>query len=126
MTDARPPIRVLVVDDHDAVRTSIVEFLAEVDGLTVVGEGANGLDAVELAHAEGPDVVLMDVRMPLVDGIEATRLIKAASPETVVMLVTAYEEDDLADAALRAGADHVSVKGISGMELAALVLAAMG
>jgi DNA-binding NarL/FixJ family response regulator len=123
--DAPPRIRVLVVDDHEAVRSSIVEFLSELDGLTVVGEGANGLDAVELVRAEGPDVVVMDVRMPMVDGIEATRLIKSARPDTFVMLVTAYEEDELAEAALRAGADRFAVKGIAGAELAALVRSAV-
>jgi DNA-binding NarL/FixJ family response regulator len=110
--------RVLVADDHFAVRVTYAEYLDACDGLNVVGSVDNGLDAVEFCRADAPDVVLMDVRMPVMDGIEATRLIKRYAPATTVVLVSAYEEDDLVESGRRAGADAFLLKGVSGAELA--------
>ncbi|MGE5691090.1 MAG: response regulator transcription factor [Pseudomonadota bacterium] len=110
--------RVLVADDHVAVRVTYAEYLDACDGLRVVGSVENGLDAVEFCRGEAPDVVLMDVRMPVMDGIEATRLIKRDAPATTVVLVSAYEEDDLVESGRRAGADAFVLKGVSGAELA--------
>jgi DNA-binding NarL/FixJ family response regulator len=110
-------IRVVVVDDHPAVRLGLVDFLDAQHGLEIVGQAENGADAVELSKAAGPDVVVMDIRMPELDGIEATRLIKQVSPRTGVLLLTAYEEDDLAEAGREAGADGFFLKGIFGSEL---------
>jgi DNA-binding NarL/FixJ family response regulator len=113
--------RVLVADDHVAVRVTYAEYFDACDGLRVVGCVANGLDAVEFCRGEAPDVVLMDVRMPVMDGIEATRLIKRLAPATTVVLVSAYEEDDLVEAGRRAGAAAFVLKGVSGAELAGQV-----
>jgi DNA-binding NarL/FixJ family response regulator len=110
--------RVLVADDHVAVRVTYAEYLDACDGLRVVGSVDNGLDAVEFCRADAPDVVLMDVRMPVMDGIEATRLIKRDAPGTTVVLVSAYEEEELVESGRKAGADAFLLKGVSGAELA--------
>lgn len=117
-------IRVMVVDDHPAVRLSMAAFLEAQDDIDVVGEGENGREAVELSGTLGPDLVLMDIRMPVLDGIQATRLIKAARPEVRVVLITAYEHDELAEAGRLAGADAFLLKGVGGAELCARVRAA--
>jgi DNA-binding NarL/FixJ family response regulator len=110
--------RVLVADDHVAVRVTYAEYLDACDGLRVVGSVDNGLDAVEFCRADAPDVVLMDVRMPVMDGIEATRLITRDAPGTTVVLVSAYEEEELVESGRKAGADAFLLKGVSGAELA--------
>jgi DNA-binding NarL/FixJ family response regulator len=110
--------RVLVADDHVAVRVTYAEYLDACDGLREVGSVDNGLDAVEFCRADAPDVVLMDVRMPVMDGIEATRLIKRDAPGTTVVLVSAYEEEELVESGRKAGADAFLLKGVSGAELA--------
>ncbi len=112
-------MRLLVVDDHRAVRLGLTAFLEAQDGIDVVGEGENGREAVELCASVNPDAVLMDIRMPVMDGIKATRLIKQVKPGTAVILCTAYEEDALVEAAREAGADRLVLKGSSGSELAA-------
>jgi NarL family two-component system response regulator LiaR len=114
-------IRLVIVDDHPAVRLSYTAYLREVADFDVVGEAKNGREAVDLCRSDGPDVVLMDVQMPVMDGIEATRLIKAERPETKVILISAYEQPELIDAGLRAGADRFVIKGFSGAELATYV-----
>jgi DNA-binding NarL/FixJ family response regulator len=110
-------IRVVVVDDHPAVRVGLADFLDAQDGLEIVGQAENGAEAVELSRSVAPDVVVMDIRMPKLDGIEATRLIKESSPDTGVLLLTAYEEDELAAAGREAGADGFYLKGMFGAEL---------
>jgi DNA-binding NarL/FixJ family response regulator len=114
-------IRLLVVDDHVAVRASLVAFLEMQDGIEVVGEAADGREAVAVAGALTPDVVLMDMRMPVMSGIRATRLIKQARRETRVILVTAYEDGELVESAQEAGADGFVLKGTSGAEVATRV-----
>jgi DNA-binding NarL/FixJ family response regulator len=116
-TEVLRMIRVVVVDDHPAVRLGLVDFFDAQDDLEIVGQAENGAEAVELTRATGPDVVVMDIRMPELDGIEATRLIKEQRPETGVLLLTAYEEDELAAAGRAAGADAFFLKGIFGAEL---------
>ena len=113
-------IRTVVVDDHDSVRTILVSLLTEY-GLDVVASCSNGREAAAVCQDLRPDAVVMDIRMPVLDGIAATREIKDFRPETRVILLTAYEEDDLRNAGLAAGADEVVVKGIAGHELADLV-----
>jgi DNA-binding NarL/FixJ family response regulator len=110
-------IRVVVVDDHSAVRLGLADFLDAQDGLELVGQAGDGAEAVELSRTVNPDVVVMDIRMPNLDGIEATRRIKEARPETGVLLLTASEEDELENAGRAAGADGFFLKGIFGSEL---------
>jgi DNA-binding NarL/FixJ family response regulator len=113
-------MRIVVVDDHDSVRKILAAILSEY-GLEVIAVCSNGREGVDVARDLEPDAVVMDVRMPVLDGIAATREIKQVSPKTRVVLLTAYEEDDLRTAALAAGADDFVLKGVSGRELAALV-----
>jgi DNA-binding NarL/FixJ family response regulator len=110
-------IRVVIADDHPAVRMSFEAFLDAQDDIEVVGRGENGQEAVSLVESEAPDVVVMDVRMPVVDGIEATRRIKAAAPDTRVILISAYEVPELRDSGHEAGADRFLFKGIPGSKL---------
>ena len=114
-------IRVVIADDHRAVRMSFEAFLGAQEGIEVVGAAENGLDAIALAQSHEPDVVVMDVRMPVVDGIEATRQIKRLVPGARVILISAYEERELRDSGQQAGADQFLFKGIMGASLAAHV-----
>lgn len=111
-------IRLAVVDDHPAVRAGYADLLADRAGIEVVGEAGNGLEAVELCRELEPDVVVMDVRMPVLDGIQATRMIKRLLPCTRIVLVSAYEQPELVEAGRLAGADLFVLKGGSGAELA--------
>lgn len=105
-------LRILLVDDHLLFRKGLARLLEAQPDFRVVGEAADGLEAVEQAQQLRPDVVLMDVRMPACDGIEATRRIKAQMPEVrVVMLTVSEEESDLA-AAARSGADGYLLKDL--------------
>lgn len=97
------PLRVLLADDHAIVRKGIREFLEEDGEVTVVAEASGGAEAVRLAGEYRPAVVVLDVQMPGVNGIEATRQIKAAYPEIRVLILTAYDEDPYVFALLRAG-----------------------
>ena len=109
--------RVVVVDDQELVRSGFALIL-ERAGLEVVGEAADGLDAIELVAATGPDVVLMDVRMPGVNGVEATRMIRdGAAPQTRVLMLTTFDLDEYAFAALKAGASGFLLKDVPPEEL---------
>lgn len=110
-------IRVIVADDHPAVRIGLADFLGAQEGLEVVGQAADGADAVRLADSTSPDVVVMDINMPELNGIEATRQIKRLRPTVGVLLLTALEDEDLVAAGREAGADGFYLKGIFGSEL---------
>ena len=97
-------IRVLIVDDHTIVRKGIRALLAEIAGLEVVGEAGNGQEAVAQAETLHPDVILMDLAMPKMDGIEATRQIKASQPESRILVMTSFAADDKVFPAIKAGA----------------------
>jgi DNA-binding NarL/FixJ family response regulator len=103
-------IRVLLVDDHALVRQGVRQFLEDADDIMVVGEGADGEQALRLAEQLQPDVVLLDIQMPGMSGIEALRRLKARQPETRVLILTAYDEDPYVFASLRAGANGYVLK----------------
>jgi response regulator NasT len=102
--------RLLVVDDHHLVRQAVVELLSQA-GFEIVGEGADGADAVALAKQLEPDLVLMDLRMPVLGGLDAARLIKDACPATQVVLLSAFESPALERQAEEAGCFAYLVKG---------------
>ncbi|HEU5424534.1 MAG TPA: response regulator transcription factor, partial [Nitrolancea sp.] len=97
------PIRVLIVDDHEMVRSGLAAFLGLAPDLELVGEAGSGEEAIRLCRELRPDVVLMDMVMPGIDGPEATRAIRAAHPETQVIVLTSFLEGDLVQHALQAG-----------------------
>ena len=110
-------IRVLIVDDHAVVRQGLRMFIDLQDDMGVVGEGVNGIEAVELAEKLHPDIVLLDLVMPLLDGVEATARIKAVCPSTRVIILTSFGEDDKVFPAIRAGAQGYLLKDIHPNEL---------
>ena len=121
------PITVLLVDDHAMVRQGVRAFLATQPDLSVVGEAASGVEAVTQAAQLIPDVVLMDLVMPGMDGVEATRQVKRVSPRTQVVVLTSYHEDEHIFPALKAGALSYILKDVSPNELAeAIRKAALG
>ena len=97
-------VRVVVVDDQTVVREGLVTLLETMPGIEVVGSAADGEEAVDLVAEVSPEVVLMDLRMPRVDGVEATKRIRADHPETQVVVLTTYADDESIVGALRAGA----------------------
>jgi two-component system, NarL family, response regulator LiaR len=97
-------LRVLIVDDHTIVRKGIRALLTEIAGIEVVGEAADGQEAVAQANRLHPDVILMDLAMPKMDGIEATRQIKASQPESRILVMTSFATDDKVFPAIKAGA----------------------
>ncbi len=117
-------IRVLVADDHPAFRRGLELMLVECDDLDVVGMAETGSRAVELAGSLDPDVVLMDLRMPDLDGIEATRRINRSTPAPAVVVLTMFEDDDSVFAAMRAGAHGYLLKGADQEEIVRAIRAA--
>lgn len=116
-------IRVLLADDHAVVRKGIREFLEEDPEITVVAEAGDGGEAFRLVGEHHPDVAVLDIQMPRVTGIEATRQIKAAFPDVRVLILTAYEDDPYVFALLRAGADGYLLKSADPDELVRAVKA---
>jgi two-component system, NarL family, response regulator LiaR len=115
------PITILIADDHEVVRQGIRAYLAAQPDLEVVGEASSGEEAVRLAGELVPDVALLDLIMPGMDGIEATRLLKKASPRTQVVVLTSYHEDEHIFPALRAGAISYLLKDVKMEELVAAI-----
>ncbi|WP_037317317.1 response regulator [Amycolatopsis orientalis] len=111
------PVKVLICDDQELVRVGMGMIVTSQEDLTVVGEAANGAEAVEAAQRLRPDLVLMDVRMPVLDGVVATERICASLPDTRVLMITTFDLDEYAYAALRAGASGFLVKDAPAEEI---------
>jgi DNA-binding NarL/FixJ family response regulator len=116
-------IRVVVADDHKVVRAGIRELLADEPDIEVVGEARNGHEAVELALAQRPDVVVMDINMPELSGVDATRRIRAADPAVRVLVLTAYQDDPYLYGLLDAGASGYILKTAEGGDIVRAVRA---
>jgi NarL family two-component system response regulator LiaR len=114
-------ISVLLVDDHSMVRQGVRAFLVTQPDLTVVGEAGSGEEAIKLAAQHVPDVILMDLIMPNMDGVETTRRVKQVSPRSQVVVLTSYHEDEHIFPALKAGALSYILKDVSAEELASAV-----
>ena len=111
-------IRVVLADDQELIRESLSFVLNAQTDIQMVGIAKNGREAIELVRKEKPDVILMDIRMPEVDGVECTRLIKEAYPQMKVIILTTFDDDEYVFGALRYGASGYLLKGVSVAELA--------
>jgi DNA-binding NarL/FixJ family response regulator len=111
------PLTILVAEDHPLFRQALVDLLGGRPGWTVVAEAEDGVGAVTAAHAEQPDVAVMDLKLPRLDGIEATRRIVAASPHIGVLVLTMYDDDASVFEAMRAGARGYLLKGADRAEV---------
>lgn len=118
------PVRVLLVDDHAVVRQGLRTFLDLQSDLTVVGEAKDGVEALQLARELMPHVVLMDLMMPRMDGIEAVRRMKTAQPGIQIIILTSFGDDQKVFAAIRAGATGFLLKDVSPQDLALAIRAA--
>ncbi len=117
-------IRIMLVDDHSVVRSGLGAFLSVNPDLELVGEAENGEQAVVRAGILKPDVILMDLMMPIMDGVAATQAIKKANPAIQVIALTSFQEDELVQNALKAGAVGYLMKNVTARELAAAIRAA--
>ncbi|MDZ7843567.1 MAG: response regulator transcription factor [Anaerolineales bacterium] len=125
MTDFRsPPIRVILVDDHEMVRKGLALFLKAFDDLELVGEVGSGSEAIQLCSEILPDVVLMDLAMPGMDGVDTTQAIRKEFPQIQVIALTSFTQGDLVKNALKAGAIAYLIKDVSADELAQAIRAA--
>jgi DNA-binding NarL/FixJ family response regulator len=116
-------VRVVVADDHPVVRQGLTTLLSSLLGVEVVGEAADGMEAVAQCERHQPDVIVMDLNMPNLDGIEATRRIVAAIPEVAVLVLTMFDDDASLFAALRAGARGHILKGADQADIARAIAA---
>jgi len=119
-------IKVVVADDHDVVRRGISSYLNITLDIVITGEACNGEEAVEICEKTKPDVVLMDLVMPIKDGIEATKEILAAQPDVKIIALTSFKEADMVQDIMRVGAMGYLLKNISGKELAEAIRAVYG
>lgn len=107
----------MIVDDHDMVRLGLIAFLKSFEDIEVIAEASNGQEAVELSITKNPDVILMDLMMPHLNGVEAIATIRAQSPHINIIALTNFGEGALAQAAIQAGAELCFIKSVSGAEL---------
>ncbi len=124
MSELKNPIRVLLVDDHAVVRSGLSAFLMAYDELELVGQASNGNKAIQDCERLLPDVVLMDLVMPEMDGATATGLIREKCPETQVIALTSFKEKELVEGALKAGAIGYLLKDVTADELVKAIRAA--
>lgn len=125
MAPTADQVRILCVDDRALFRRSIAELIDQQDGFTVIGEAENGLEAVEKANALKPDLIIMDVEMPVMNGVEATRLIREQQPGIKIVMLTVSESDEHLFEAIRFGAQGYLLKDLRPEELYDLVRAVM-
>jgi NarL family two-component system response regulator LiaR len=118
-------IRVMLVDDHNVVRSGLATFLRAFDDLELVAEAKNGLEALDLCRQKQPDVILMDLMMPEMDGIAATRAILQDCPDTKIIAMTSFEEEELVQGVLAAGAISYLLKNVISDELVTAIRAAV-
>ena len=116
-------IRVLIVEDHNVVRQGLVALLNVVEGLTVVGEAADGLDAIDQYRKHQPDVTLMDLRLPRMGGVEAIQRIRSEAPQARIIVLTTYDGDEDIYRALKAGARAYLLKGMTSEDLVTTIRA---
>src|SRR4029079_2422950 len=116
-------IRVVIADDHNVVRKGIRDLLSDEDDIAVVGEARNGQEAIDLATALLPDVVVMDIAMPQLTGVEATRRIRTLAPSVRVLVLTAYDDDPYIYGLLDAGASGYILKTAESREIVRAVRA---
>lgn len=117
-------IRIIVVDDHDLVREGLAIFLETCDDINLVGQAASGPEAIELCALLHPDVVLMDLIMPVMDGGTAIRIIRQNHPETQVIALTSFQDEELVRSTIQAGAISYLLKNVSASELVEAIRAA--
>ena len=117
-------IRVMLADDHNVVRSGLATFLRAYDDLELVGEAKNGMEAVILCRKKKPDVILMDLMMPEMDGIEATREILKECPDIKIIAMTSFEDEALVQGVLAAGAISYMLKNVTADELVTAIRAA--
>jgi len=117
-------VRVMIVDDHAVVREGLKNYLGALEGFEIVGEAASGAEALETARKVGPQVILMDLVMPVMDGIEATKKLHETLPDIKVIVLTSFADDDKLFPALRAGAVAYLLKDVGPKELAEAIRAA--
>lgn len=122
--DIAHAIRVMIVDDHAMVRRGLGGFFMVMEDLELVGEAEDGQQAVSLCEQLRPDVVLMDLVMPVMDGVEATKEILARWPQTRIIVLTSFQDDELVTRAIEAGATSYLLKDITAVELEAAIRAA--
>ena len=117
MSAAEGPLRVVIADDHPVVRDGLSALLSSVAGIEVVGTAATGREAVRAAVTETPDVLVLDLQMPDLDGVAAATEIARAAPSVAVLVLTMFDDDDSVFAAMRAGARGYLLKGASQDEI---------
>jgi two-component system, NarL family, response regulator LiaR len=116
-----PPIRVLIVDDHAMIRRGLRAYLLGRSDVEVVGEAGDGQEALDAVAALQPDVILMDVQMPRLNGIEAARQVRARAPDARIVMLTSYDNQEVAQTALRLGASAYLLKSVSEEDLVAAI-----
>ena len=124
MMDTSQTIKILLVDDHNVVRSGLSTFLRAYEDLELVGQAKNGLEALNLCRQKKPDVILMDLMMPEMDGIAATRAILQDHPEIKIIAMTSFEEETLVQGVLAAGAISYLLKNVTADELVTAIRAA--
>jgi two-component system NarL family response regulator len=123
MAERAGVIRVLLADDHTIVRNGVAQILNEEKGITVVAQASDGVEAVELFARERPDVALIDLRMPKLEGVQVVEQIRERFPSAAIVILTTYDTDNDIERALRAGAKAYLVKDVSPQDLVACVRA---